>query len=140
MKTQDDSEAFESLKEYLRIHFNAKVASGGREIVKRCHFCGDSKDQTHAHLYIGYKDGLIRYNCFKCGAKGIVDKRFLYDLGCYDERLVGLITDLNKKLINPIYTRSGGVNRISALRNIVFPPIKSDDQFAYKKLDYLSGF
>ena len=30
----------------------AKVASGGKEIVIRCPFCGDSKNLRHAHFYI----------------------------------------------------------------------------------------
>lgn len=40
------SEAFESLKAYLIQNFNAKPASGGKEIIKRCHFCGDSRDPS----------------------------------------------------------------------------------------------
>lgn len=84
-------ESFEALKEYLIQNQNAKVASGGKEIVKRCHVCGDSSDPTKAHMYIGMKDGAILYNCFKCNAKGIVDNRFLRDIGCYDISLINLV-------------------------------------------------
>lgn len=84
-------ESFEALKEYLVQNQNAKVASGGKEIVKRCHVCGDSSDPTKAHMYIGMKDEAILYNCFKCNAKGIVDNRFLRDIGCYDISLINLV-------------------------------------------------
>lgn len=92
MKTQrNTSEAFEALKEYLVKNGLGKVASGGKEVIKRCHICGDSRDQSDAHMYIGVKEnGAIVYNCFKCGAKGKVDARFLRDIGCYDDSIISL--------------------------------------------------
>ena len=56
---QNTSEAFEILKQYLIDNYNAKVASGGREIIKRCHICGDSRDLSDAHMYIGMRNGII---------------------------------------------------------------------------------
>ena len=76
----NSSEAFEALKVYMKENHNAKIVSGGREILKRCHICGDSRDHTDAHMYIGFKDGVILYNCFKCNEKGIVDGKFMRDL------------------------------------------------------------
>ena len=44
MTNDRTSEAFEALKQYLIDNHNAKIVSGGREILKRCHICGDSRD------------------------------------------------------------------------------------------------
>ena len=32
----ESSENFELFKQYMRNNFNAKIASGGKEIIKRC--------------------------------------------------------------------------------------------------------
>ena len=84
------SEAFESLKQYMVENHRAKLVSGGREILKRCHICGDSRDQSDAHMYIGMKNGSIVYNCFKCNAGGVVDGKFLRDMDCYDPNIIFL--------------------------------------------------
>ena len=130
------SEAFEALKEYMVTHFNAKIASGGKEIVKRCHFCGDSRDPSDRHLYIGINKGFIKYNCFKCNARGIVDAKFLRDLDCYDTGLINLCVDQNKKLLDPDLYKSGSLNNFYS-KNIVIP--LSDNDFARKKLNYISN-
>ena len=49
---KNSSEAFEALKVYMRENHNAKIVSCGREILKRCHICGDSRDPTDAHMQI----------------------------------------------------------------------------------------
>ena len=57
--------AFEALKVYLIKEHNAKIASGGKEIVKKCHICGDSRDPSSRHMYIGLKDGtIVKHNKF----------------------------------------------------------------------------
>lgn len=94
MVSNEAKDRYEKLKVYLIENFDAKPASGGRELIKRCHFCGDSKDRKSRHLYIGlHESGYIMYNCFKCGASGVVDGKFLRSLECTD---VDIIQDINK--------------------------------------------
>ena len=99
---QYTNETFEALKTFMIENYGAKIASGGKEIVKRCHICGDSRDKSSRHMYIGMKDGLIVYNCFKCQAKGIVDGKFFRDLNCYDIDMITLCNRNNKS--NSSYT------------------------------------
>ena len=105
-------EAFEKLKEYLVTNCGAKIASGGKEVIKRCHKCGDSKDPRKAHMYIGMKDNNIVYNCFLCGG-GIVDQQFFRDINCYDTDLINSVIRQNK-IINQnktiIYRKN--INRV----------------------------
>lgn len=92
------NEAFEALKIFMVENYGAKLAAGGREIVKRCHICGDSRDGSSRHMYIGVsKQGMLVYNCFKCNAHGIIDGYFFRSLGCYD---VNLITICNQNNTN----------------------------------------
>lgn len=136
-RPQEVNEAFEALKEYMIHEHNAKLASGGREIVKRCHFCGDSRDPSARHLYIGLKDGLIKYNCFKCNSSGLVDGKFLRDMECFDVGLMNLCTEQNRKMSETNSAKFGSLSTASYLRNIVIP--LSDNEFAQKKLIYLSN-
>ena len=126
------------MTEYLVKEFNAKTASGGKEVVKRCHFCGDSRDLSDAHLYIGVsKNGIIKYNCFKCNTSGTVDAKFLRDLGCYESHIINACVEQNKKVLDSNYSKSGSLSSLSYLKNIVIPI--SDNDFAKKKLDYISN-
>ena len=129
---KNSSEAFEALKVYMRENHNAKIVSGGREILKRCHICGDSRDPTDAHMYIGYKDGAILYNCFKCNEKGIVDGKFMRDLGCYDPSIITLCQEQNLNSINSTRTQSGQLRHVNP-KTLQFPI--SNNEFAQKKLD-----
>ena len=128
----ESTQAFESLKEYMITNYNAKTASGGKEILKRCHLCGDSRDSTSAHMYIGCKDGVILYNCFKCNASGVVDGRFLRDLGCYDPGIISICVEQNKKS-SKSYNKIGGFSS-----RIPLIPL-SNNEFAIKKLNYISN-
>ena len=70
---------------------NIKIASGGREIVTRCMFCGDSDNPKHAHFYIsvpGTPEELSFYHCKKCGSHGIVTDELLRKIGCNDTQLL----------------------------------------------------
>ena len=131
----NSSEAFEALKEYMINNYNAKLVSGGREILKRCHICGDSRDPTNAHMYIGLRDGAIVYNCFKCNAKGLVDGKFLRDMNCYDTNIIYMCQEQNKKSSNHNSAYSGELRCIKP-RNVVIP--LSNNEYAIKKLDYIS--
>lgn len=90
---------FEDLREYLRNNHNGKPASGGKEIVIRCPFCGDSRDIKDAHLYVGInrkRNDAISYNCFKCGIGGFVDGKFFREIRCTDTNLINNVLDYNK--------------------------------------------
>lgn len=92
------NEAFESLKVFMVENYGAKLASGGKEITKRCHICGDSRDRTSRHMYIGLnKQGVLVYNCFKCGASGLVDGAFFRSLGCYNVDMIQICNQNNVK-------------------------------------------
>lgn len=133
--SRETTEAFEALKAYLINNFRAKSASGGREVVKRCHICGDSRDPSDAHMYIGLRpDGKIAYNCFKCNAGGIVTRQFLKDLACYDENLITMC-EIQNKTSNGKSPYSGRISIINSNKLII--PI-STNEFAMRKLDYLS--
>ena len=70
----------ERLKYFLLNHFPvAHTASGGKEVVIRCPFCGDSqKDKRDAHFYIGLQTDkdtdfyqvAPKYHCFLCNKGG----------------------------------------------------------------------
>ena len=69
----------------------AKPASGGREVVIRCPFCGDSKDLKHAHFYISVpqtQDELSFYHCKRCPSSGVVNDELLRRIGCSDSNVL----------------------------------------------------
>lgn len=136
MASNKSSEAFEALKQYLIENHRAKVVSGGREILKRCHICGDSRDLSDAHMYIGVKDGVIVYNCFKCNAGGSVDGRFLRDMDCYDPNIIYLCNEQNKNSSGSNSSYSGGFKTLRT-RHMVFPFY--NDAFAAKKMGYINN-
>ena len=128
-------EAFEALKRYLIDNYGAKTASGGKEIVKRCHICGDSRDKTDAHMYIGIKDGKIWYNCFKCNSGGLVNSLFLRNMGCYDPNIIISVQEQNKSNRDSAMPYS----EASRTRFVNTNPLYdiSYDEITQRKLDYL---
>lgn len=135
MYKRETNEAFEALKIYMKENHNAKIVSGGKEILKRCHICGDSRDRADAHMYIGLKDGAILYNCFKCNQSGVVDGKFMRDLGCYDPSIINLCQEQNSKSVNSTGTQSGSLRSIRPKSLMI--PIFSN-AFAEKKLRYIN--
>ncbi len=131
----ESSENFELFKQYMRNNFNAKIASGGKEIIKRCHICGDSKDPSDAHMYMGLKNGVIVYNCFKCGAKGVVDNKFLKSMGCYDQNLIDVCTDQLSKNTDNRFKKSATSFASYKARKLLIPI--SNNDFAIKKFEYI---
>jgi hypothetical protein len=130
----ESTEAFEALKAYLIKNENAIIASGGREVVKRCHFCGDSRDLSSRHLYIGLKDdGSIKYNCFKCQSHGTVDGEFLRNIGCYDGDLIRKIIESSSKCTSRQYIDKTRIHKIAN-------PILTyrDAPETYKKLESIN--
>ena len=131
-------EAFEALMEYLLQNTtDSKKASGGTEVVKRCHYCGDSRDHNSRHLYIGIdNNGLIVHHCFKCNSGGLITSKFFRDLGIYDVDLINMVLRANSITSKSIPT--AGV--IKAHKPIFRAPniICSDDDRSMKKLSYLN--
>lgn len=135
MNNKNNNAAFEALKVYMVENYGAKLAAGGKEIIKRCHFCGDSRDVTSKHLYIGMRDGLIVYNCFKCPAQGIVDGKFFRDLGCYDIDLINICNQNNKN--NTAYTEN--VRKTHFLKNVIPRFTYREAPESIKKLEYINN-
>lgn len=153
--------AFEALKEFMVQNYGAKVASGGREIVKRCHICGDSRDQSSRHMYIGLKpNGAIVYNCFKCNSSGMVDGKFFRDLGCFNVDMINICNQNNSKVSpetnsnrsyfyknrSPILTYredSGSLNKLAYINNRLGTNFNFDDLRSLKIVlnlyDYLNA-
>lgn len=91
----------DELKEYiLNTIPDAKLVSGGREILMRCRFCGDSADPTHKHFYIGlgYDNKPIMFNCFKCGESGILTPNILRELDLIDYSIAEKAVQFNKQV------------------------------------------
>ena len=84
---------FEDLKRWLMENRGGHPAAGGKEVVIRCPWCGDSRNHRDAHLYVGPKKGLgiIKYNCFLCPASGTVNSEFFRMINCRD---IGLINEV----------------------------------------------
>lgn len=116
----------------------AKIASGGKELVLRCLQCGDSKNINHAHLYIKVpqaEDEIALYHCKKCNSKGIVDDVFLRRYGCDDARvLVDIVKHNNDLKKHPKY---------NSLRHMSIYPLKntfvSNNSWNQMKINYINN-
>jgi len=129
--------AFEMLKNLIITKYNGKSAAGGREVTKRCHYCGDSRNLSSRHMYIGVNKntGLINYNCFKCGAHGIVGSDFFRDIGEFDDQItIEAVLEHNKKSHSIYSTPSNSIiqNRFKPIINYNY------DETIEKKLAYIN--
>lgn len=73
----------ERLRDYFLETFpEASLAAGGREVIIRCKFCGDSRNTSSKHLYIfiGDENKPPMYHCFKCNESGILTRDILNQL------------------------------------------------------------
>ena len=79
----------------------AKRASGYKEIVTRCKYCSDSKDQRQGHFYISNitEDEPSYYNCFKCPAQGLITPAKLMEWGIYDSNFLLELAEHNKRVL-----------------------------------------
>lgn len=128
----------QALKEYLLNRFpDARPASGGREVVMRCRFCGDSrKDPDARHLYVKVYGDTPFYNCFKCNTKGVMSgdilKSFIPDYG--DDDLL-LFDKFNKELqIDSAKVKNIKRHHKFGIRNGFI----SDTELSFKKLRYIN--
>ncbi len=131
------SDIREDLKSYILSTVpDAKPASGGREIVMRCRFCGDSEDITHKHLYIGlgYDNKPIMYNCFKCGEGGILTPSILRELDLNDYDIAAKVVQFNRQ-------SSKMSNIVSSNAEVYFMnnTFIRNDSISYMKRDYINS-
>jgi hypothetical protein len=129
----------DDLKEFLLSQFpDARLASGGKEIVMRCRFCGDSKDPKSRHFYIslGYDGKPPMYNCFRanCSESGVLTSNKLRMMSVYDTSFAIELDKHNNYLFrlpqNRIYKETG----IARLNNVRI----SDDPLSSIKLTYIN--
>ena len=119
---------------------HAKVVSGGREIVTRCPYCGDSKNQRSAHFYISVPtshEELSFYDCKRasCGTSGILDDKVLRKLGCNNSNLLVQLQTHNSKILKlPKYKRLKSIN-IYPLKNVYL----RQDNYNNDKLNYINN-
>lgn len=106
---------------------DAKIGSGGREIIMRCRYCGDSqKDLSAKHMYVKLPDfnTPMYYNCYKanCDAKGIVtyDKLIKWGIELTDEDITEIIK--YNKLMNVSNNKIYRNNTLHILTNTYINP------------------
>lgn len=120
------------------IYPNLKVASGGREIVIRCPFCGDSKNLRHSHFYISVpqtQDELSLYHCKLCPNHGIVDDDLLRKIGCADSNILIDVMKHNSEVLS--------LPKYRSLKRINIYPLKWDlirqEDTNQDKLNYINS-
>lgn len=74
----------------------AEVVAGGRQLVCRCKFCGDSKKQHSHHFYIKLEPPFLFY-CQICRATGFMNSEVLKYFSVYNTEL---LTTIDKELKN----------------------------------------
>ena len=112
---------------------NAKEASGGKQVICRCHLpgCNDTKQ----HLYIGRFDSSdepLFYNCFKCHQSGIINKNFfdMYDWNSIDNDIIDNISQSNKGNSYRTY-KNGNLSVYNIKNNMITPSQLSDHKLKY---------
>lgn len=73
------------------------LASGGRLVVFRCPFCGDSHNPTSKHFYVnlGFSGEPFMYYCHKCKTSGLLNNNLLMSWGIYDVDLCVAVSKYN---------------------------------------------
>lgn len=121
-------------RQFLLDHIKpvARSASGGTEINCRCFYCPDSKDPTHAHMYISIpRDNKpSQYYCMKCSAHGLVTHERLLEWGLYDANISVDLINYNKMIMKlPQNKKFKGNGFIYNIKNKV---ITEDELSLYK--------
>lgn len=113
----------------------AKIASGGREVVIRCIFCGDSSNKRHAHFYISVpqtQDELSFYHCKRCPNHGIVDDELLRKIGCVDSNLLVDIMKHNSEVLSlPKYKSLKQINVYPLRYDLIRKESSNIDKLSY---------
>ena len=128
-----------TLAEYLLNKFpDARYASGNKEIVMRCRFCGDSqKDKSARHLYIKVDGNIPFYNCFKCNASGVLTSDVIRNMSSSynpeDEEVFRALDKKIKKESSELrYTKQNNIYR-------VFNTYVEDNELSRNKLQYINN-
>ena len=91
----------EEYKEFLMSAIpSARPASGGRFIQCRCFECGDSRDPTHAHMYIAIPqadDEVSWAYCHKCQMHVVMSPYILTKWGLYSTEASKYLAEHNKQ-------------------------------------------
>lgn len=116
---------------------NSQFASGRKELVIRCPFCGHTSSPGKRHMYIGLsKDNPIMYNCFKCEAGGIVNKKLLTKLNI-DPVLMDEIGSFNKSKMKS-KSNSYSSNSYGDI-NIDYTSFDINQNIIYDKVSYINN-
>ena len=123
------------IKQYLP---EAKPASGGKELICRCRFCGDSMKDLHStHLYISLPTDTdpAYFYCFKCGSKGILTPKILMELGVFDSDIMMKIGAFNNEVLKLDKNRKF---RSIDVFNLLYSYI-NDNESSRLKLNYINN-
>ena len=115
----------EKLKKFLLNNFTVShLASGGKEVVIRCPFCGDSqKKKNDAHFYIGLQEDKDtefyqtppKYHCFLCERSGILSGDTLLEITGFNIDDNDLVRDLNE-----LFTKYKRNNKYKVKNNKIY--------------------
>ena len=121
----------ELYKNFLLEHLpNAKLASGGSEINCKCLYCSDNKRHMYVSIPSRPEDPSM-YNCFKCGARGIVDDKVLQDWNTYDDSMAVALINHNKNIkVKSVV----GSRMVASLSN----RYAKNDQLTLDKLEFIN--
>jgi hypothetical protein len=136
-----NQETFNKLKQQLILLPHASYASGKREVVMRCPFCGDSKkhsDSTHFYVKIDInfsKNELPVYYCQHCHSRGIADSNFLRRISIIDHNI---ISELNQYIYNAMQAAENKIFKIGRKIRLINPKPSNIPQ-SIEKIKYLNG-
>lgn len=114
----------------------AKLVSGGRQVLTRCPYCGDSKDPKSGHFYIRVVEGKVFfYYCQKCHCTGVISHNKLMEWGLYDQNVNSKIIEYNKELFGKKENLKFVDSIIYNLNNTFI----SDNELSQMKLKYINN-
>ena len=117
----------------------AKIASGGSEIICPCFNCEIGTHKDHYHMYVSIpstEDDVSLYHCFKCNNSGMVNAKTLALWNIYDlDFNVSLTNHNNRVMKNPKnfkYALDGSICRLT-YKNI------TDNKLSQRKLAFINN-
>src|SRR5574344_589873 len=108
------------------------------QMIVRCPFCGDSSNETHAHMYVKLSTEPgepIVYYCHKCNAGGILDQYVVDLLGVYDNDFEYLNKSNLSYSSKKIGSKLNIKNKIKKM--ILLPPLNNNQ--TKLKIDYIEN-
>jgi len=130
-----DYEFSQRFIDYMRsVLPDAKIASGGKELITKCKYCADKKGHMYIKVPQSAADASV-FNCFLCHASGIVDSRRLMEWSIYSPEIGGALDSIEKESYKRKKISSGDYHRIIyTFNNAVY----NKDLAAYK-LAYINN-